>query len=284
MEVGMHGNNIKCFCCGKTNFEVIKTADEMRFGCFGNKDKKILKCKDCSLVFMYPQWTDEEINDLYATYWSKKDFKNQKNKIKISKYLTKFLKKEEKVLEVGSGLGHNLNYLKSKGYNVIGVDKDPSVCDKKTVFNCTAGELEGKFDSLYCLHVLEHTNNPNLFVLDCLSRLKTNGKFLFEFPSLDNPLLFLYKIKDFDKFYWYPYHLFYFNKKTTKILFDKIEGIEYKIINKLDYGLINHLRWLIFKRPGNINFNIPIVDFIYKKIILALGYSDLTIVYGTKLN
>jgi hypothetical protein len=66
-------------------------------------------------------------------------------------------------------------------------------------------------------------------------------------------------------------------------LFKEFPEVEVNISLFQRYGLINHLRWLIFGRPGNFNRNIPIIDGIYKlALIEMLKSSDTLIITGTK--
>ena len=273
-----------CYLCKNSEFSVIADQDQMRFNCFGFK-KYVAKCSECGLVQLYPVWKDEELKDLYSKYSQKKDFTGHKRKEIRSYYLERMIKGSVFVLEVGCGLGENLYRLRAKGYNAIGIDRDPTVCDGKTVFNYDFKDFSSdkKFDFIYAIHVFEHINDPKQFIEWIGNNLKEKGRFLLELPNSDDPLMTFYKNKNFSKFYWYPYHAYFYNKKILERMLKNLNGIEVKIILLQRYGLINHLRWVIFNRPGNFNNNIPLLDNIYKFVLTRIfKVSDSIVITGNK--
>lgn len=259
---------MKCYLCGSTLVDVIAKQEEIRFGCFAS-GKQIYQCRSCGLVQLFPQWTSEEMEELYRNYWNKVDFLGQKRKVKISKYLTKYIRKAERVLEVGSGHGDNLVYLRTEGYKQsFGIDKaiKPRWGSKMDYRNC-----KFRADVIYAIHLLEHLPDPRKFI-----KWIGKARFILEIPNVDDPLRTIYRNKAFHKFYWYPYHLFFYSKETIQKL---IPGT--KVILRQEYGIVNHLRWIIFGRPGNWNPNIPVLDWIYKLILTKVfGKSDTMVVVG----
>jgi len=277
--------SFNCYLCGNNGAEVIAEKQDIRFSCYG-ADKQVLQCRSCGLVQLFPQWTEKELNDLYAKYWEKEDFKGQKRKIKISKYLAGIINKEEVVLEIGCGHGDNIRFLRSRGFRVTGIDKDPSVCDGDAVINTDIRDYEPtkKPDLIYAIHLFEHLADPRNFIAWMIETLSASGRFVLEVPSVDDPLLTLYKNEKFRKFCWYPYHLFFFSKKTAERLFSEYDGrVNTRLLVKQEYGLLNHLRWLLLGRPGNINFHLPILDDIYKLFLTkVLGRGDTLVILGNK--
>lgn len=279
-------DNFICYLCKNNISSVIADKEQIRFACY-DFDKKVIKCLRCGLVQLYPPWEEEELADLYSRYSKKSDFKGAKHKRTITSYLPRFLRKSDSILEVGCGSGDNLSRLMKKGYHAIGIDKDPTVCNGEQIMNYDYRDFtppNGKFDFIYAIQVIEHTLDPKGFIAWIINNLKPKGRFLLEIPNIDDPLLKLYRIKKFNDYYWYPYHLFFFNMGSIRFMFDKITNTNIKIKLWQRYGLINHLRWLIFKRPGNINNSVPILDDIYKLILTKLlKKSDTLIVVGEKL-
>ena len=263
---------MKCYLCGSTDSEVVAKKEDIRFGCFAS-DKNIVKCRSCGLVQLSPPWTSEELDQLYLNYWGKKDFPGQKRKVKISKYLTNYIYPGDQVLEIGCGHGDNVKYLRSKGINAVGIDKDKSVCDGITKFNWDWKDynLIDKTDVIYAIHLLEHLPDPKVFI----KWIRKNSRdFIIEIPCIDDVLM---RLPSFRKFCWYPYHLFFYSKKTARILF----GPKVRIFYRQEYGIINHLRWFFLGRPGNYNRNIPILDRIYKTILTRLGFGDTLVICST---
>jgi SAM-dependent methyltransferase len=257
------GMQMKCYLCGSILADVIATKEEIRFGCFAS-DKIISQCRSCGLVQLSPPWTSEELDQLYADYWKKKDFPKQKVKVKISKYLTEYISKGDRVLEVGCGHGHNIEYLTKKGYDVIGIDKSPAAMG----FTMDYKDWSKEVDCIYAIHLFEHLSDPKHFI----RWMRQYGKkFIIEIPCIDDILM---SLPAYRKFCWYPYHMFFYSKETARKMF----GPEVKIFRRQEYGLLNHLRWLFMGRPGNSLPKIPIIDNAYKKLLTMLGFSDTLIV------
>lgn len=267
-----------CEICRNNRCVVIANKDQMRFACFGHY-KWVVRCSNCGLVQLFPQWTENKLANLYQAYSAKKDFVGQKKTKHIDYYLEEHFEKGTKILEIGTGRGDNLFYFKDKGYDILGIDVDPTVCDGKHILNRQLHDVSGKFDFIYAIHLFEHIKRPDEFIKDMRQALKKGGRFLLEVPSIRDPLIYLYKNKAYGKFYYYPFHLFFYEQETIKKLFARC-GIDVKVILKQRYGIINHLRWLFLGKPGNWNPKIPILDDIYSKCLKRLGISDTIIVLG----
>lgn len=273
-----------CYLCGNNAFSIIVNQEDIRFACYGFS-KKILKCSKCGLVQLYPQWTDDELKNLYSRYSKKEDFKGYKPKKTVTLYLTKYINKSDRILEIGCGEGSNVRWLCKKGYDITGIDKDPTVCDGKLILNYDFCNFinQDKYDFIYAIQVFEHFPDPKKFIDWLANSIGNNGRFLLELPNIDDPLLKVYKNRNFNKFYWYPYHLFCYDKNTISNLFKNHTDLVIKIELFQRYGLINHLRWIILRKPGNINFHIPIIDDIYKLFLIRiLNVSDTLIIVGKK--
>lgn len=274
----------KCYGCENELGKVISMSNQMRFGCYGY-DKKIIKCHRCNLIQLYPQWSKEELKSLYDKYSLKKDFDGYKPKINVNSYLTKYINKNDSILEIGCGNGDNVKWLSRKGYSVIGVDRDPTIQINGNILNCAfeAFDNNSKYDFIYAMHVLEHVEDPIGFLKHLIALLTPRGSFLLEIPNIEDPILSLYANQQYKKFVWYPYHLFFFNLETITNLLQTIDGIDVRVIRKQRYGLLNHLRWICSGKPGNLNFNIPLLDNIYKFILIHFfEVSDTLIILGNK--
>ena len=130
---------------------------------------------------------------------------------------------------------------------------------------------------------MEHIQNPKLFIKKIIDSLTPKGRFIIEVPNVDDPLLSVYNIEEFMKFYWYPYHLYYYSKQTLNNIMAQFEEINYKIKLRQRYGLINHLRWFIKGKPGTYNKKIYLLDNIYIFCLNnILNVSDTLIIHGEK--
>jgi 2-polyprenyl-3-methyl-5-hydroxy-6-metoxy-1,4-benzoquinol methylase len=283
-------SRIECYLCGEglNCLERIVSKENIRHQAYG-KDKTIVKCKSCGLVQLIPQWTKEDLAEIYKDYYKPIDFKGYVYKERdCPLYIDKYLTPEDKILEIGCGKGSNVRRLIREGYDIVGIDVDKSVCDNKFILNLDINEFsdksyKNKFNVVYAIHLLEHINDPIKF-FDILNHiLKKNGSFILEFPNIDEPLLTLWKNKEFSKFYYRPDHVFFYNKKTISKILNWSDTCKFKIILKQNYGLWNHLNWFFRNKPSNVNYNIPILDNIYKWFLTRiLKISDTIIIIGEK--
>ena len=121
-----------------------------------------------------------------------------------------------------------------------------------------------KFDLIIHFFVLEHIADPLTFLKKLLSLLKKNGKIVFEVPNVDDPLHSIYRIKEFEKFYWSIAHPWYFSSHSLKFLLDKLD-CKFEIEFDQRYDLSNHLTWLLEGKPGGMNKYSHLFEKILKK-------------------
>lgn len=275
---------MKCALCDNTErFKKLLNKESIRFGCYGH-EKGIYKCLDCELVFLAPPWDEDELAVLYRNYnnhWQ--DFSGQKRQKTVSPYLTEYCPNSTKVtLEIGHGKGDNVKFLRKKGFDVHGIDKDKTCCDGKNLIHSDYREHIDLVDFVYAIQVFEHIPDPLDFIHKTRGFLKPGGRFLLEVPNLDDPLLTIYHNKYFKGFYFYPYHVYFYTEKTMSRLMEKA-GVKFKIKRVQRYGLTNHLRWLLKGSPGNSNPHIPVVDDVYKWLLTEVfRKSDTLLVIGEK--
>jgi hypothetical protein len=122
-----------------------------------------------------------------------------------------------------------------------------------------------------------------VFMRNVYRLLNPGGNFLFEMPNVNDPLLALYSNDAYHKFYWYPFHLFFYSPKTIAKLFSSMFNMfNVQVLLKQRYGIINHLRWVLRGKPGNFNAKIPILDSIYEKVLKSYNMSDTLIITGSR--
>ena len=152
------------------------------------------------------------------TYW-RNFYKNIKNKI---------LKKNHKILEIGSNDGYLCKQFQNNGHKIYGVDaskKMSKLANKNNIktfnliFDKKNSEIikkkTGNFDIVIANNVLNHSNEPFEFVKAVSNILNKNSYFVFEVPYW----LYLVKNKQFDQIY--HEHVTYFTVKSTEYLLKK---------------------------------------------------------------
>ncbi len=173
--------------------------------------------------------------------------------------ISPFLKDQTSVIEIGCSTGHFLFHLKDFVKRGVGVDFDKKAldyCEKKTGYQVISGgleaavsELQGEtFDVLCCFQVLEHVEDLAAFLNGIKALVKPNGIVYIEVPNLKDPLLTLYDVPDYQKFYYHEDHVHYFSIKSLQKLL-RSYGFSGQYLSYQDYNLANHLNWLSTHKP-----------------------------------
>ncbi len=126
---------------------------------------------------------------------------------KLLHFVEKFAQRNARVLDVGCGYGRYLVPLKKKGFDVLGVDKNPKIIKENVEkgINCisleTFSEATSTFDIIICSHIIEHFCPEELltFLNFYLSRLEKGGYLIIATPLYSD-----YFYDDFD--HVKPYH------------------------------------------------------------------------------
>lgn len=227
--------NIKCNLCNKDNFKVLFETKDYNYNYPG--DFKIVKCNNCGLVFLNPRPID--ISQFYpddylesTENWKEKEkyqLKEQQiRKIEKMKKICKLKNGKNKILDIGCGRGEFLYYLKEKGWECYGVEKQKSgVLYGRENFklNIFEGDLLNinfsaqNFDIITLWHVIEHLYYPNETLKEINRILKPKGILIMSLPNIDS---FQTKISK-DKSYHLdvPRHLFFFSPQTIKMMLEK---------------------------------------------------------------
>ena len=263
-------NQPKCrFCDADQSFQKIK--GDFVYG--GREEQHFWQCEKCQMIYLNPPMTEEEEDKFYKQEFEKfmlnragddKDWSgpekhfasNQGEVARRLPQLMPFVKEGVRVLEIGCSSGFMLSALKDKGCDVCGVDpsgvfvdyvrsKDIPVYD-----SCNdVAKQEDPFDLIIHYYVLEHVRYPVKFLQIQMGLLKDGGIMVFEVPCASDPLVELYAIPAFDKFYWSAAHHWYFNKESLSRVLEKI-GVAFDLYPQQRYDLSNHMVWMLQGKPG----------------------------------
>lgn len=198
------------------------------------------KCNYCEVV-----WT----NNLKKVYYPFSYYQNKNRFIKwIFYYLNIFFSKiragyaRQKNcnlwIDVGAGDGFFLNSLESKNKIAVENSKASLFIIKKlgvdTIsVNTFLKKKLYKADVISFWHVLEHVDNPNLYIQASRNNLAKNGQVIISLPNID---CLEYRIFKKDWFHYVPEHNWYFTIKSLQILL-KNNNL---IIEKIDYIALEH--------------------------------------------
>ncbi|WP_397303642.1 methyltransferase domain-containing protein [Nonlabens ulvanivorans] len=142
-------------------------------------------------------------------------------------------------LEIGCGAGSFLRLLKIAGLEVHGIEPDVNIAQygiEQYQLRIDTGffediRLDSKYDLISSFHVIEHVNNPTLFVKKAFDSLNIGGVFYLECPTLDN----MYGLDE--KFFFWKPHVNSFSDITLRYLLEK-QGFKVLKLSRLR-GFIN---------------------------------------------
>jgi len=208
---------------------------------------QIIKCHYCLHWFINPMIKQEDLNTLYSEAsdyvvtknWLRNEFSIPEEY--IIKNESKKNSKKKKYLEIGIGYGLLFKYFQKKGYYCFGVEPYQWAIDIPNIVDNITKLNEDNFEVIVLVDVLEHLEDPLLFI-EHISQLSIKGGTVYaSFPNNQSLQALLFKKK------WRmirPFgHLHYFSEKSLKIMFEsnrfkikhlkKTDLFEFKIRNYL---------------------------------------------------
>lgn len=284
---------MKCLFCGKNRVKII--SERVR----DSKKHKIVKCKDCGLLQIWPVPPSSKEKIFYAQNRQAKnikdpdDIKTIKEKLFLdnqrrSEMISKIISKDSAILDVGSGYGFFLQAMIDKGYkNIVGTEiseEKINVSKKITraeVLNINLLEEDSllkKFDCITLFHVLEHIREPVNFLKNIRKKLKDKGILVIEVPNCEDMLLSV--SQEYMNFYWQLAHLSYFNRKVLGEIINKSEFVTDNVIYIQRYGIENLINWIsagtpqIEKSAFEIEGAYAWLEKYYKNYLCSIGKSD----------
>lgn len=292
-------STMKCAVCKGKKFKKISTRvrDSSKY--------KVVKCQNCGLLQLSPMPSTEENEHFYDRNLQAKNIKAPSN-LKIirknslndterrAKMVSGYIKKTQTLLDIGSGYGFFLQEMSNQGYKIAGIEASKEI--RRASAKITGAKVLDinllkdnntlpKFDCITLFHVLEHINNPVLFLKIIKKYLNNNGKLIIEVPNSSDMLL--EACEKYRDFYWQRAHLFYFNAKTLKKV---VEKAGFSIISTSyvqRYGIENFTNWLALGKPqiGKPVFQTSGIfkwlEDCYKKYLSKVAKSD-TLILITK--
>ena len=250
-----------CSNCGGKDFIVIskKVRDSIRH--------KVVKCKSCRLLQLEPLPTIAEDQYFYDENFQSKnigepdDLKSMReNSIydtsRRANFISTYITKKQKILDIGSGYGFFLHEMNNRGYNITGIEISKKkreislkVCDVEVLnINLFKENLNLlNFDTITLFHVLEHIINPIEFLKIIKKHLNCEGRLIIEVPNSDDMLLDA--CEKYRNFYWQRAHLYYFNCDTLKEVVKKsgFSIVDFFFVQR--YSLDNFMNWFISGEP-----------------------------------
>jgi len=206
-----------------------------------NDKFNIVECNDCNFRFTTPIPTEETIGEYYKSedYISHSSTKKgiinklyhiiRERAIKQKEQLALKHSENKSILDIGCGTGDFLGYCKNNGWETLGLEPDQSArelalknnnVEVKSLSNLYSLE-ENSFDVITMWHVLEHVYNLNKDIQQFKKLLKPNGTLIIAVPNCSSKDA--KKYKEHWAAYDLPIHLYHFQPKNMKELFNKID-------------------------------------------------------------
>ena len=229
---------VNCNLCNSNECKLFKEIDDYR----------LVKCKQCGLVYLNPRPTQQEINEEYTAEYHVERLLRQEPKTKEeieqeinkssgrAKEILRGCGNEGKLLDIGCSAGFFIACLKRYGWDVTGIDISQwasKFAREKLGLSVFTGSVEEiqfneRFDVITMYHTLEHLPDP-LRTLRRVSEIITDdGILIIKGPNLAS----------FDRVwhgenwrgYDLPLHLYHFTPQTYRMILEKASFSVQKII------------------------------------------------------
>ena len=264
---------VSCLGCGNQHFSYP----------YIKKFRWLLQCKSCGFMFVYPQPTKEELDEIYSENyfdeWGSKEAENALREIKMKTY-DKQLREIRKIqdfhtiLDIGCGLGYSLDIAAEKGYKVTGVESNQAVLPEirkrhQQVYSDLDQVLASgqKYDLLTLMEVLEHLPDLPGFLSKLSQLMHQNSLVMLTTIDADSGRA---KFLGDGWYHIHHDHLWYFTPRICTELFER-NGFQVVCIKPADkFFTIRYIAGIISEKTKNkpIKFILHLVLKIYPKIML----------------
>lgn len=222
--------HVNCLLCGANNCSVIFTKHGFDF----------VRCRQCTLVYVNPRLKEDALikhyndkdtfNDLAIKFMDSPK-QREVNRALYDVFFSKLgqIKPGAKFLDVGCSAGFLLDYARSHGCEVYGLELNEQACEfaaknyginpqKKLLENCDYPD--NSFDIISMIGVVEHLPHP-LQTLKIVHRLlKPGGVFIGQVPNVQSLVVMV--LHQLSRTFTGRDHLAYYSKKTLHDLFTKV--------------------------------------------------------------
>lgn len=194
-------NNKQCDLCDGTDFE--KVSDSDRHG----RPLGTVICRTCGLVAHEDIPSEEVLAKFYATDYrreyhgeltpsARRVMRAWNNGQRIYNQVAPFLQQDDRIFEVGAGIGCTVKSFADHGYDAAG-------CEPGNGFQSYAADnlhvrisgdglfdlpTDGDHNLVLLVHVIEHFRSPRAALQQIRKMLPTGGRFYVECPNLTAPL------------------------------------------------------------------------------------------------
>ena len=256
-------------------------------------DYSILRCEDCSFVYLSP--IPEQLNDFYESHEYRKQwdyeftpdsihakYDHEQNE-RISRIGIENIRGKS-ILDLGASAGVFLDAISSSASRTIAIE--PAGMYKEYLqsqghayypYPEDAVAENEKVDIITSFDVIEHVEKPKQFLSYAYELLKPGGKLVLSMPNLNDVIKKVEQDK-FEQFFYQTAHLNYFSKEAIPELFNDTEFVNIEVDFLHKYSIENMIRWAKYGSVGVVKEVDGVFDRIfnehYKAEIERLGISS----------
>jgi len=271
-----------CPLCRGTNQDQAYVARDFHYGIPGLYP--IVRCAGCSLLFLNPMYSDEELAALYPhDYYAYQDnFEGEswKNIVKtilrcqIGTLDPKF-SAPGRMLDLGCGSGWFLRRMRDRGWETHGVEISAEAAElgrKKCGLDIFAGTLvqaafpSAHFDYIRSNHSFEHISRPGETLEEIYRILKPEGKLLIGVPNEAS-----INSRVFGRYWWYrgaPVHPFTYSVRTLSKLLNNYQFVIDRVAYTSDYsGILGSFQIWLNRGNGRKSTEGPMINNPFLKVL-----------------
>ncbi len=258
---------MECKLCKSKNIEITYRGciRDGRVGTYTSGYVDMYKCKECNTI-----WHDDIEKD-YKSYYESAEYRNSLEgtsdidefyRMHDAENMDKFLYtgteifRNKIVADIGCGGGAFCDYLQNVAKEVVAIE--PSEIYRKkmtekgyTVFPYVSNaiKVEKQVDVVVSFDVIEHVENPEVFVKEAYDLLLPNGHAFIGTPT-DAPVMRELLGNDYESFLFSTQHPWVLAEGSFSVIAQKCNIKNWEVKYYQRYGLGNCLYWLQNKKPG----------------------------------
>ena len=264
-----------CRLCG-TGLDNLDVGTRHVYG--GMPGQAYFHCTKCDFYFLHPTLSAEKTVSFFEGYY--RDFMhhragemaawddplqhvvaNASQLARRMKYLENYLPRADgRILEIGAASGFMLQQLQTKGFDCYAVEPDQgfrSFMERGGIKtwphqDALPSEIADQgFDLIMHFFVLDYVLDPTAFIKGQLKMLRPGGRLVFELSTPEDPLLSLYDVPAYERFFWSAEHTCYFTHASLSYFLETINQ-PFEVRRDQRYDLSNHMIWCRDGVPGGM--------------------------------
>lgn len=209
-----------------------------------------------------------------------------------------YLKPDSHVLEIGASAGQFLVHLEGWCARRCAIELDTACCAHMDGLGIETSYrklpdsrfADDAFDIVCAFQTMEHVAQPISFLKDIRAAMAPGATAFIEVPSLGDPLLTVLDVPAYHRFFYHAYHLTYWSEKSLRnaACMAGFDPEKIAVHATQDYGLLNHLHWLLCGGPqDDCHAGLGLVKISGKDAAMAVWLSEelnkLNALYMSKL-